>query len=101
MCVQGWPSTIRGVYGDQERYEQTYFAPYKGYYFSGDGARRDGVPHFVVPSYPYHAFLPLFEYNYEHTSRVSVPRRGPAERIAAPSHSPAVQLTGTTGSLGE
>ena len=32
---------IRGVYGDQERYEATYFGAYKGYYFSGDGARRD------------------------------------------------------------
>ena len=29
------------MFGDQQRYEATYFAPYKGYYFSGDGARRD------------------------------------------------------------
>jgi acetyl-CoA synthetase len=49
VVVQAWPSTIRGVFGDQERYEQTYFAPYKGYYFSGDGARRDGV---LIPSNP-------------------------------------------------
>ena len=43
-CSQAWPSTIRGVYGDADRYEATYFSAYKGYYFSGDGARRDGAP---------------------------------------------------------
>jgi len=42
LCIkQPWPSAIRGVYGDQERYENTYFSMVKGYYFSGDGARRD------------------------------------------------------------
>ncbi|KAI7846128.1 hypothetical protein COHA_000389 [Chlorella ohadii] len=42
LCIgQSWPSNIRTVYGDHERYETTYFAPFPGYYFSGDGARRD------------------------------------------------------------
>eukprot|EP00793_Prasinoderma_coloniale_P003651 PRCOL_00003027-RA len=42
LCMKGsWPSAMRTVYGDHERYETTYFAPCKGYYFSGDGARRD------------------------------------------------------------
>ena len=42
LCIKSsWPSAIRSVYGDQERFETTYFAPFKGYYFSGDGARRD------------------------------------------------------------
>eukprot|EP01024_Parvocaulis_polyphysoides_P058137 TRINITY_DN6225_c0_g1_i4.p1 TRINITY_DN6225_c0_g1~~TRINITY_DN6225_c0_g1_i4.p1 ORF type:complete len:414 (-),score=83.95 TRINITY_DN6225_c0_g1_i4:167-1228(-) len=42
LCLKtSWPSTIRTIYGDQERYETTYFKPFKGYYFSGDGARRD------------------------------------------------------------
>jgi acetyl-CoA synthetase len=36
-----WPSQMRGVYGDPERFYQTYFAQYPGYYFTGDGARRD------------------------------------------------------------
>ncbi|GAB3224239.1 acetate--CoA ligase [Hymenobacter seoulensis] len=36
-----WPGIIRTTYGDHERAVQTYFAPYKGYYFTGDGARRD------------------------------------------------------------
>ncbi len=36
-----WPSIIRTTYGDYERCRQTYFSNYKGYYFTGDGARRD------------------------------------------------------------
>jgi acetyl-CoA synthetase len=36
-----WPGQIRGVYGDQQRMVDTYFKPYPGYYFTGDGARRD------------------------------------------------------------
>jgi len=36
-----WPSQIRSVYGDHQRMIDTYFKPYPGYYFAGDGARRD------------------------------------------------------------
>ncbi len=36
-----WPAVIRTTWGDHERCRQTYFAPYPGYYFTGDGARRD------------------------------------------------------------
>ena len=36
-----WPSIMRTVYGDQERFRQTYFDRFPGYYFTGDGARRD------------------------------------------------------------
>ena len=36
-----WPSQIRSVYGDHQRMVNTYFKPYPGYYFTGDGARRD------------------------------------------------------------
>ncbi|MBX3436425.1 MAG: acetate--CoA ligase [Planctomycetaceae bacterium] len=36
-----WPSIIRTTYGDHGRCRQTYFSNYKGYYFTGDGARRD------------------------------------------------------------
>ncbi|AFU99211.1 acetate--CoA ligase [Simiduia agarivorans] len=36
-----WPSQIRTVYGDHQRMIDTYFSTYKGYYFTGDGARRD------------------------------------------------------------
>ncbi len=36
-----WPSQLRTVYGDHERCVQTYYSTYKGYYFTGDGAKRD------------------------------------------------------------
>ena len=36
-----WPSIIRTTYGDHERCKNTYFSNYEGYYFTGDGARRD------------------------------------------------------------
>lgn len=42
LCMKfPWPSILRTTYGDHERYKQTYFSNYKGYYFSGDGAKRD------------------------------------------------------------
>jgi len=36
-----WPSMMRTLYGDHKRFYETYFKMYKGYYFTGDGARRD------------------------------------------------------------
>ena len=36
-----WPGQMRTVYGDHDRFVSTYFASYKGYYFSDDGCRRD------------------------------------------------------------
>ena len=36
-----WPSMLRGIWGDPERYEQTYWSQYPGKYFAGDGARLD------------------------------------------------------------
>ncbi|OWV35366.1 acetate--CoA ligase, partial [Mameliella alba] len=36
-----WPGQMRTVWGDHDRFEKTYFSDYKGYYFSGDGCRRD------------------------------------------------------------
>jgi acetyl-CoA synthetase len=42
LCIKdSWPGQMRTVYGDHERFVKTYFADYKGYYFSGDGCRRD------------------------------------------------------------
>ncbi len=42
LCMRApWPSLMRGVYGDKKRFYDTYFATFKGYYFSGDGCRRD------------------------------------------------------------
>jgi acetyl-CoA synthetase len=36
-----WPGQMRSIYGDHERFETTYFQQYKGFYFTGDGCRRD------------------------------------------------------------
>ena len=37
----GWPGIARTIYGDHQRYLETYFKPFPGYYFTGDGCRRD------------------------------------------------------------
>jgi len=41
IITQSWPGQMRGVWGDAERFFQTYFSAYPGAYFTGDGARRD------------------------------------------------------------
>lgn len=42
LCIKhSWPGQMRTVYGDHERFKQTYFSQYPGYYFSGDAAERD------------------------------------------------------------
>jgi len=41
VITQSWPGQMRTVYGDHERFFETYFQMYPGYYFTGDGARRD------------------------------------------------------------
>jgi acetyl-CoA synthetase len=41
VVKRSWPSQIRTVYGDHQRLIDTYFSTYPGYYFTGDGARRD------------------------------------------------------------
>ncbi|MFO7777718.1 MAG: acetate--CoA ligase [Nitriliruptoraceae bacterium] len=38
---QPWPSMLRGIWGDPQRYEQTYWSRFPGRYFAGDGAKRD------------------------------------------------------------
>ncbi len=42
LCItHSWPGQARTIYGDHERFAQTYFSTYKGKYFTGDGCRRD------------------------------------------------------------
>ncbi len=42
LCIaDSWPGQMRTVWGDHQRFQETYFQQYKGYYFSGDGCRRD------------------------------------------------------------
>ncbi|QJF52531.1 acetate--CoA ligase [Roseobacter ponti] len=42
LCIAtSWPGQMRTVWGDHERFEKTYFSDYEGYYFTGDGCKRD------------------------------------------------------------
>jgi len=41
VLADSWPGQMRTVFGDHQRFVETYFATYKGYYFTGDGCRRD------------------------------------------------------------
>ena len=41
IITRPWPGMMRSVYGDHQRFYETYFQMYPGYYFTGDGARRD------------------------------------------------------------
>lgn len=43
-----WPGQLRTVYGDHQRFVETYFSVYPGYYFTGDGARRDSDGYYWI-----------------------------------------------------
>ena len=47
LCLKTpWPGIARTVYGDHRRFVETYFAPYPGYYFTGDGGHRDNAGYY-------------------------------------------------------
>ena len=48
VIKQPWPSMLRTLYGDDERYKQTYWSEVAGCYFTGDGARRDGQGNYWI-----------------------------------------------------
>jgi len=48
VIKDSWPGQSRTLWGDHERFEQTYFSAYKNLYFSGDGARRDEDDYFWI-----------------------------------------------------
>lgn len=49
LCITAsWPGQARSVYGDHERFIQTYFTTYKGKYFTGDGCRRDADDYYWI-----------------------------------------------------
>ena len=49
LCIiESWPGQARTVYGDHERFIQTYFSTYKGKYFTGDGCRRDADGYYWI-----------------------------------------------------
>jgi len=48
VILDSWPGQMRTVYGDHERFVQTYFSTYKGTYFTGDGCRRDADGYYWI-----------------------------------------------------
>lgn len=49
LCIKSaWPSQIRTVFGDHQRCIDTYYSTYPGYYFTGDGARRDADGYYWI-----------------------------------------------------
>jgi acetyl-CoA synthetase len=49
LCIaDSWPGQMRTVYGDHERFIETYFKTYPGWYFTGDGARRDADGYYWI-----------------------------------------------------
>ncbi len=48
VMTASWPGQIRSIYGDHQRMVDTYFKDYPGYYFSGDGARRDADGYYWI-----------------------------------------------------
>ncbi|MBK3774039.1 acetate--CoA ligase [Azospirillum sp. YIM DDC1] len=49
LCISdSWPGQMRTVFGDHERFVQTYFSTFAGYYFTGDGCRRDADGYYWI-----------------------------------------------------
>lgn len=49
LCIKAsWPGQMRGLYNNQALFEKTYFDPHKGYYFTGDGCRRDAEGNYWI-----------------------------------------------------
>ena len=48
VLLDSWPGQMRTVYGDHKRFGQTYFATFKGMYFTGDGAKRDADGYYWI-----------------------------------------------------
>ncbi|MBN8927018.1 MAG: acetate--CoA ligase [Rhodospirillales bacterium 69-11] len=49
LCIaESWPGQMRTVFGDHDRFVQTYFSTFKGLYFTGDGARRDADGYYWI-----------------------------------------------------
>ena len=48
VILDAWPGIMRTVYGDHQRFVETYFSTYKGKYFTGDGCRRDADGYYWI-----------------------------------------------------
>ena len=48
LLADSWPGQMRTLYGDHQRFIDAYFSAYRGYYFTGDGAKRDADGHYWI-----------------------------------------------------
>ncbi|MDK2862103.1 MAG: acetyl-CoA synthetase, partial [Thermodesulfobacterium sp.] len=49
LCIKrAWPGMARGVWGDEKRFKEVYFSRFPGYYYTGDGARKDEDGYFWI-----------------------------------------------------
>ncbi len=49
LCIaDSWPGQMRTIWGDHQRFQETYFQQYKGFYFTGDGCRRDADGYYWI-----------------------------------------------------
>ena len=59
VIKRAWPSCMRTLSGDHERFENVYFNVYKGYYFTGDGCRRDSDGYYWLTGACQHENIPV------------------------------------------
>jgi acetyl-CoA synthetase len=86
LCIKHpWPSMARTIYGDHEKYINTYFTKYPGYYFTGDGAYRDGDGHYKITG------------RVDDVINIKGHRLGTAELESAMDHDPRVAETAVVG----
>ncbi|MBB3173765.1 acetyl-CoA synthetase [Endobacter medicaginis] len=86
LCVaKSWPGQMRTLWGDHDRFIQSYFSTYPGYYFSGDGGRRDADGYYWVTG------------RMDDVINVSGHRIGSAEVESALAHHPAVAEAAVVG----
>jgi len=86
LCLKRpWPSMTRTINGDHDRYMKTYLVPYPGYYFTGDGATRDGDGYLWITG------------RVDDVLNVSGHRVGSAELEGALNHHPSVAESAVVG----
>lgn len=86
LCIKNaWPGMFRGIWNDPNLFKDNYFAPYPGYYFSGDGAERDADGDYKITG------------RIDDVINVSGHRIGTAEVESAITHHPAVAEAAVVG----
>lgn len=86
LCIaDSWPSQMRSIYGDHQRFIQTYFSTVKGTYFTGDGALRDGDGYYRITG------------RIDDVLNISGHRLGTAEIEAALNEHPAISESAVVG----